>query len=74
MKREKPGRCLPWDVRPVAPAPFGSCFFLFYFIFLLPFIYVIYCKWSTLNKAVKKIEERLEKGVKRHAPIFLTIL
>ena len=29
------GRCLAWDFRPVSPAPFGSCFFLFNLYYIL---------------------------------------
>ena len=66
------GRCLAWDVSPVAPTPFGFYLFLFFFLFLvLYFKFILNIIRGVPNKAVeKKIFETQAKA----SPVFGSLL
>ena len=49
------GRCLAWDVSPVAPTPFGFLLLLFCVcVCVLYYKFILYITRGAPNKAVKK--------------------
>ena len=61
----KPGRCLAWDVSPVAPTPF-RCLLLFFFSFVLYYKFMLYFQeeypiklWKNKTKQNKQTNKTL---------------